>query len=92
MNRTARTRVTFGRAASPEGVARANISGLALEGVPDARPMFGDVLVKVAACGVSGVVAALPSRDDIRTVFIQESSRAQLAELARLVGDGQPGC
>jgi NADPH:quinone reductase-like Zn-dependent oxidoreductase len=30
------------------------------------------------------------SRDDIRTVvFIQESSRAQLAELARLVDEGQ---
>ena len=32
----------------------------------------------------------LPGRDDIRTVvFIQESSRAQLTELARLVDDGQ---
>ena len=31
-----------------------------------------------------------PGRDDIRTVvFIQESSRAQLTELARLVDDGQ---
>jgi NADPH:quinone reductase-like Zn-dependent oxidoreductase len=30
------------------------------------------------------------SRDDIKTlVFIQESSRAQLAELARLVDEGQ---
>jgi NADPH:quinone reductase-like Zn-dependent oxidoreductase len=34
--------------------------------------------------------AALPGRDDIKTVvFIQESSRAQLTELARLVDDGQ---
>ncbi len=34
--------------------------------------------------------AALPGRDGIRTVvFIQESSRAQLTELARLVDDGQ---
>ena len=34
--------------------------------------------------------APRPGRDDIRTVvFIQESSRAQLTELARLVDDGQ---
>jgi len=34
--------------------------------------------------------AALPGRDDIRTVvFIQESSRAQLTELARLVDAGR---
>jgi NADPH:quinone reductase-like Zn-dependent oxidoreductase len=34
--------------------------------------------------------APLPGRDGIRTVvFIQESSRAQLTELARLVDDGQ---
>jgi NADPH:quinone reductase-like Zn-dependent oxidoreductase len=29
------------------------ISGLAYEEVPDATPMFGDVLVKVAACGIT---------------------------------------
>ena len=29
------------------------ISGLAYEEVPDARPMLGDVLVKVAACGIT---------------------------------------
>ena len=34
--------------------------------------------------------SALPGRDGIRTVvFIQESSRARLTELARLVDDGQ---
>ncbi len=29
------------------------ISGLVFEQAPDARPMFGDVLVKVAACGIT---------------------------------------
>jgi NADPH:quinone reductase-like Zn-dependent oxidoreductase len=117
------------------------IDGLVFEEVPDAAPMACDVLVKVAACGithneldwplwtcraghrrssiipgheVSGVVAGLgynrspallrpggtlvvikadaprpAGRDDITTVvFIQESSRGQLTELARLVDEG----
>lgn len=29
------------------------VSGLAYEEVPDARPGLGDVLVKVAACGIT---------------------------------------
>lgn len=99
----------------------AGISGLRYEEVPDAKPMACDVLVKVAACGIThneldypiwtcraghqrltrppaaggtlvSVRAAAPppaTRGDITTViFIQESSRAQLAELARLVDQG----
>jgi NADPH:quinone reductase-like Zn-dependent oxidoreductase len=31
----------------------AGISGLVFEDVPEAKPMFGDVLVKVAACGIT---------------------------------------
>jgi NADPH:quinone reductase-like Zn-dependent oxidoreductase len=31
----------------------AGISGLVYEEAPDAKPMFGDVLVKVAACGIT---------------------------------------
>jgi len=31
----------------------AGISGLAYEEAPDATPMIGDVLVKVAACGIT---------------------------------------
>ncbi len=31
----------------------AGISGLVFEEAPDAKPMFGDVLVKVAACGIT---------------------------------------
>jgi NADPH:quinone reductase-like Zn-dependent oxidoreductase len=43
----------------------------------------GDTLVTIKADALP------PSRDDIRTVvFIQESSRAQLTELARLVDQG----
>jgi NADPH:quinone reductase-like Zn-dependent oxidoreductase len=60
------------------------IGGEVLAGSPALlRP--GGTLVTVKAD------APLPaSRDDIRTVvFIQESSRAQLAELARLVDEGQ---
>ena len=31
----------------------AGISGLVYEEAPDATPMIGDVLVKVAACGIT---------------------------------------
>jgi NADPH:quinone reductase-like Zn-dependent oxidoreductase len=51
-----------------------------------------DILLKPGGTVVTVKAdAKLPSgRDDIRTVvFIQESSRAQLAELARLVDEGQ---
>jgi Zinc-binding dehydrogenase len=63
------------------------ISGLVFEEVPDAKPMFCEVLVKRGR--VDGGPAGPLGRDDIRTVaFIQESSRAQLTELARLVDEG----
>jgi NADPH:quinone reductase-like Zn-dependent oxidoreductase len=39
---------------------RAGISGLVFEEVPDATPMFGDVLVKVAACGITLAHLDLP--------------------------------
>ena len=60
------------------------IGGEVLAGSP-ALLRSGGTLVTVKAA------APLPtSRDDIKTVvFIQESSRAQLAELARLVDEGQ---
>jgi NADPH:quinone reductase-like Zn-dependent oxidoreductase len=58
----------------------------------------GDVLMRSAALLRSGgtLVTIKPDRqlpidrDDIKTVvFVQESDRAQLAELARLIDDGQ---
>jgi NADPH:quinone reductase-like Zn-dependent oxidoreductase len=50
-----------------------------------------DVLLKPGGTLVTVKAdASPPSRDDIRTVvFIQESSRAQLSELARLVDEGR---
>ena len=76
---------------------RTGIGGLVFEEAPDAKPVALDVparspaLLRPGGTLVSVRAAAPPpaTRDDIRTViFIQESSRAQLIELARLVDEG----
>ena len=78
----------------------AGISGLVYEEAPDPTPMPCEVLVKVAACGITHNELDYPvwtcraghppfGREDAREIFfVQESNRAQLIELARLADQG----